>query len=181
MVKTFEHTKIIGRENITFGDPVWLDDFVLINARRKIVFGSYIHLAAFSSISGDGELYIGDFTGFSYGVRILLNDDSFDGSGLNNPCVPQEYRIKAFDNPLTIIGSHCLIGANSVIYPDITLGNGCSVGALSFVKDSFPPFSVIAGIPARFIKKRESKQIKKFEHQMIERGLYTESKQGAIL
>lgn len=175
MLKTFEHTKIINLENITFGDHVWLDDFVLINAVGKIKIGNYVHLAAFTSVTGEGNLIIGDFAGFSYGVRILLNDDPFSGInlGLNNPTVPQEYRIKAFENPTTTIGKHCLIGANSVIYPGVTLGEGCSVGTLSFVKKSFPPWSVIAGIPARYIKRRESSKIKEFEREITNR-MYNE-------
>lgn len=53
-VKTFEYTKIIGLENIEFGENVIIDDFVLIYAKEKIKIGNFVHIASFSSISGGG-------------------------------------------------------------------------------------------------------------------------------
>ena len=51
------------------------------------------------------------------------------------------------------IGKDCLIGMNSVILPGTVLGNHVVVGANSTVKGTFPDYCVIAGSPARIIKK----------------------------
>ena len=51
------------------------------------------------------------------------------------------------------IGDDVWIGANSIIMDDV--GNGSVVGAGSVVTDEIEPYSVVAGNPARFIKKRE--------------------------
>lgn len=51
------------------------------------------------------------------------------------------------------IGKNCLIGMNSVILPGTVLGNHNVVGANSVVKGVFPDYVVIAGIPAKVIKK----------------------------
>ena len=53
------------------------------------------------------------------------------------------------------IGKNCLIGMNSVIMDNVELGEECIVGALSFVKSGkkFPPRSLLAGNPAKIIKK----------------------------
>jgi phenylacetic acid degradation protein/carnitine operon protein CaiE len=52
------------------------------------------------------------------------------------------------------IGPNCLVGMNAVVMDHVVLGEGCIVGALSFVKEGeeVPPRSLIAGQPARFIR-----------------------------
>jgi len=54
--------------------------------------------------------------------------------------------------PVTI-GDHSWIGANSVIMPGVFLGKFCVVAANSFVNKSFDDYSVIAGNPAKLIRK----------------------------
>lgn len=55
------------------------------------------------------------------------------------------------------VGEDCWIGGNAIILPGITIGRGSVVGAGSVVTKSVPPFTVVAGNPARFIRKVESK------------------------
>ncbi|MBL7124605.1 MAG: acyltransferase [Dehalococcoidales bacterium] len=47
----------------------------------------------------------------------------------------------------------CKIGANSVIMPNITIGENAVVGANSFVNKSIPDNEVWAGTPAKRLKK----------------------------
>jgi len=53
------------------------------------------------------------------------------------------------------IGKNCLIGMNAVVMDHVQLGDESIVGALSFVKEGeqFPRRSLVAGSPARLIKK----------------------------
>ncbi len=52
-----------------------------------------------------------------------------------------------------IIGSDCFIGANSIILKGTVLGKNCVVGAGSVVSGSWPDNSIIAGNPAKLIRK----------------------------
>ncbi len=53
-----------------------------------------------------------------------------------------------------VIGKNCLVGMNAVIMDNVTLGNECIVGALSFIKadETFEARSLIVGNPAKKIK-----------------------------
>ena len=50
------------------------------------------------------------------------------------------------------------IGMNAVILPGITVGRGSIVGAGAVVTRDVPPFSIVAGVPARVIGTRTNDQ-----------------------
>lgn len=52
------------------------------------------------------------------------------------------------------IGSQCYIGANSTILPGITIGDGAIVGAGAVVTRDVDPMTVVAGNPARILKRK---------------------------
>jgi ubiquinone/menaquinone biosynthesis C-methylase UbiE len=64
--------------------------------------------------------------------------------------------------PVTI-GNDSWIGANSIIMPNVTLGEFCVVASNSFVNKSFPPFSIIGGTPARLIRNFTATEIEKMK------------------
>jgi acetyltransferase-like isoleucine patch superfamily enzyme len=51
------------------------------------------------------------------------------------------------------IGDRCWIGSNSYISSGVEIGSDCVIGANSVVTKSFPSFTVIAGSPARVVRK----------------------------
>lgn len=59
------------------------------------------------------------------------------------------------------IGNHCWIGAFSMIMPGVELGDFCIVAANSFVKTSFPAYSIIGGTPAKLIRTMTNTEIAK--------------------
>jgi maltose O-acetyltransferase len=59
-----------------------------------------------------------------------------------------------------IIEDGCFIGSHSYIRENVHLGKNCVVGANSVVTRSFPKNCVIAGNPARFVKKRNNKLVR---------------------
>ena len=142
-VKTFEYTKIVGIENIVFGRNVIIDDFVFIMAVNKITIGNYVHIACFSSITGGDELVVGDYSAISQGCRILTATDDFKEWGFGNSTVPSRFR-NARRAPIRI-GRFCIVGANSVVLPGVTIGEGATVGACSVITKDLEPWGIYLG------------------------------------
>ena len=162
-VKTFEFTKIIGLENITFGSPVILDDFVLIYAKNKITIGNYVHIGCFSSVTGGESVWIGDFAAVSQGCRILTGTDDFSGWGIGNSTVPEKFR-NTKREPIAI-GNFCIIGANTVVLPGVTIGEGAMVGAGSVVTRDLEPWGIYIG--NRKIRDRNKSEALKTHEEFI--------------
>lgn len=142
-VKTYEYTKIIGIENIEFGENIIIDDFVLIYAKSKMRIGNHVHIASFSSITGGEYFEIDDFSAVSQGCRILTGTDDFKDWGFGNSTIHEKYR-NTKRAPIRI-GKFCIVGANSVVLPGVTIGEGAMVGACSVVTKNLEPWGIYMG------------------------------------
>lgn len=142
-VRTFEFTKIMGLENIEFGKNIIIDDFTLIYATAPMKIGNYVHIASFTSITGGAELIIDDFVAISQGCRILTGTDDFVDWGFGNSTIDEKYR-NTKREPIKI-GKFCIVGANSVVLPGVTIGEGATVGAGSVVTKDLESWGVYIG------------------------------------
>jgi acetyltransferase-like isoleucine patch superfamily enzyme len=161
--------KITSPEVISIGDSVIIDDFVLFMGGQKSTLHSFIHIGSFSSITGGGELIMEDFSGLSSGVRIYTGNEDYTGGCLTNPAVPAPYRITI--RSFVHIGRHCIIGANSVVLPGVTIGEGAAVGANSLVLKDCKPWTIYAGSPCREIRTRPRDEIFRRE-ELLRKELY---------
>jgi len=164
--------KVVSPQTITIGDSVIVDDFVFLAGGSDTRIGSFVHIAAHGLIAGGGELVIEDFVGLSGGVRLYTGNDDYLGSCLTGPTVPAPWRVPIRGR--VVIHRHVVVGANTVILPDVELGEGCAVGAGSLVKQSCDPWTIYAGSPARPIKQRPKERILELEAE-LRRALYDES------
>lgn len=156
--------KIVFPERISVGNSVIIDDFVFVMGGQNTNIGSFVHIASFVSITGGGHFTIEDFAGISSGTRIFTGDDDYLGGSLTGPTVPAEYRtpVRSFVH----IKKHAIIGANSVILPGVTIGEGVAIGAGSLIKRDCEPWTIYVGSPAKAIKDRPSKKILELEEQL---------------
>ena len=67
-----------------------------------------------------------------------------------------ENRSATYGRPI-VLEDKVWIGINSTILPGVTIGYGAIVGAQSVVTRDVPPMTIVAGNPARIIKKIEVK------------------------
>lgn len=142
-VTTFEYTKIVGLDLIDFGENIIIDDFTLIYATAPMKIENNVHIGCFASITGGAELLIGEFTAISQGCRILTGTDDFVDWGFGNSTIDEKYR-NVKREPISI-GKFCIIGANSVVLPGVTIGEGAMVGAGSVVTKDLEPWGVYIG------------------------------------
>ncbi len=91
---------------------------------------------------------IGRYTMLAQNIQIIGSDHRFDIAG--TPCTfsgrPKLVKTK--------IGRDVWIGANSIIMCGITIGDGSIIAAGSVVTKDIPPYSIMGGIPAKFIRHR---------------------------
>ena len=114
------------------------------------------------------RLIIGKFCQIGAGVEFMMNGANHAMGGVST--FPF-YIFKGFSQdapsldklPIkgdTVVGNDVWIGQNSLILPGAKIGNGVIIGANSVVGGEIPPYSIVAGNPARLVRKR-------FDDEMI--------------
>ena len=146
-----DKASIYEPEKIKLGDYARIDDFCVLSG--KINIGRNVHLAVFCNIAGGEEgVFIGDFSGLAYACHVFSQSDDYSGETLTNPTIPDKYKNEC--KAKVVIKKHCIVGANSVIFPGVTLAVGTAVGAVSVVTKPTQEWSVYFGNPAKRIKSR---------------------------
>ena len=162
----WDKAKIVLPETIEIGNKVTIDDFCYIAGSKtsQTIFGDFVHIASHAFIGGSGELIMEDFTGLSGGSRIYTGNDQYMGECMTNVTVPEPYRIA--HRGYVHVKKHALIGAGAIILPDVTIGEGCIIGANSLVKKDCEPWTVYFGTPAVAIRMRPSGKILELEQEL---------------
>lgn len=57
-------------------------------------------------------------------------------------------------NPPVVVGNDVWIGANAILLPGVTVGDGAVIAAGAVVADDVEPYAIVGGVPAKIIKKR---------------------------
>ena len=138
----------VGRMSI--GDNVRIDDFCILSG--NITLGSNIHISAYVALYGAEGIVLEDYTGVSPRSTIYSAMDDFSGDYLIGPIHPEEYT--NVTGGKVLVKKHSQIGANCVIFPDLTIEEGVVVGACSLVRHSLAPWTIYAGIPCVKLKDR---------------------------
>jgi dTDP-4-amino-4,6-dideoxy-D-glucose acyltransferase len=143
---------IYNPRNLILHDHIRIDDFTIISCKGLVEIFNYVHIGSACSITSTTKIIISEFCGISSGTKIFGGCDDFSGKYLTNPTVPCEYtNVKKGD---IILEKHTIIGANSVILPNVILKEGTSIGALSLVNKSTKEWTIYAGCPIKSIKIR---------------------------
>lgn len=145
----------IQNPNITVGDFIYIADSEFES-----------HVTNFYPWSKD-KLIIGKFCQIATGVEFIMNDANhqmsavstfpfytLDGWDMEAP--------SASDMPFkgnTVIGNDVWIGQNAVILPGVNIGDGAIIGANSVVGSNIAPYTIVAGNPAKVIRKRFDEEL----------------------
>lgn len=122
----------------------------------------------FNSVNIAGGTVFGNYCSIAQNVKIFRANHPLNYFTLHplfyNPFFGY-VKTDQLDRPTLKIGHDVWIGESTIILPSVkTIGNGAVIGAGSIVTKDVPPYSVVAGNPAKVIKIRFSdEKIKKLE------------------
>ena len=143
-----ESVKIFNPAKVFLSSRIRIDCFCVISAGDEgIYIGNNVHISASAQIFGSGgRVTMEDFSGLSGRAAIYTASDDFSGEAMTNPTVPDRFR-KVTTGPVTL-RRHVLVGSGAIILPNVTVGFGAAVGALSLVRSDVNDHEIVAGIPA---------------------------------
>lgn len=129
---------------------------VIITYPHNIYIGKEVSVAPNVRLgaSSHGSINIGDRCAIAYGTRIVTTT--------HDPNVLPVSRV-GINKPVNI-GEDVWIGTAAIILPGVTIHDGAIVAAGAVVANDVPPDCMVGGVPARLIKKLESRE------KRLERG-----------
>lgn len=158
---------ILGAANISVGHYSRIDAFcVLSGGAGELKIGRNVHIGAHSTVMGEAAIVLEDFSGLSVRCSLFSSNEDYSGKSLTNPAVPRRFR--GVTNGPVRVGAHAIIGAGAVVLPNVVIGAGSAVGALSLLRHSIPEFSIAVGNPAKVIGKRSREHVQLAETYLAE-------------
>ena len=129
----------------SLGDYSVIESFACINnAVGDVVIGDHTRIGLHNTIIGPVD--IGNHVNLAQGITVTALNHNFSDT---NKRIDEQ---GVSTNPVTI-EDDVWVGANAVILPGVTIGEHCVVAAGAIVTKDVPPHSLVAGVPAKVIKK----------------------------
>lgn len=139
---------ILVGKNFSAGQGLWLH---AITSDSKLILGDNINISDWTHIAALDTVVIE--SGCLIGSRVLITDHSHGStSDLRN-----DFHILPNKRPLLSkgpvkIGKNVWIGDGVVILPNVNIGEGSVIAANSVVNRDVPPYSLVAGSPAKVVR-----------------------------
>lgn len=147
---------IKGRQYIAIGADTRILDHFRVQAideyagqrySPSVIIGNNIYIGREAYFTAIDRIEIGD--GCVLSDYVYITDEMHGIAPDGGPIMEQPLLSKG---PVKI-GRRCFLGFRAAILPGVTLGDHCVVGSAAVVTRSFPAFSMIAGSPARLVKR----------------------------
>lgn len=148
-----------------------VEDFSQLHIGQGVFFSSFSSITVMDLVKErrDAFLRIGDRTSIgdncdlrAAGGKIIIGDDCLVAQYVSiistNHLISKDIPIAQADWDRTKnfinIGNDVWIGAHAVILPGVSIGNGAIIAAGSVVSQNVDEYTIVAGVPARFLRKR---------------------------
>ncbi|MBC8450477.1 MAG: acyltransferase [Chloroflexi bacterium] len=113
-----------------------------------IKIGRHCLISEYNVLRGQGGITIGDNVYTAPLVQMLAVDHVYDDP--TRPIIEQGITAQGI-----IIEDNAWIGAGAIILDGVRVGKGAVVGAGAVVAEDVPPHTVVAGVPAKVVKRIE--------------------------
>ena len=146
-----------GGVEIQRGASTYLGTMFDVGPKGRVRLGEFA-LVHGAHIICDQEISIGDYALISWNVVLmdsyrLSRDPRLRRRELELVSSRADRRLSAQTPPKPIrIERNVWIGFDACILPGVTIGEGAIVGTRSVVREDVPPFTIVAGNPARIIR-----------------------------
>lgn len=148
-----KYARFYNPELISLGDNVRIDDFCILSG--NIIIGDFVHLSAYCTFYGKNSIEIKNYCGTSPRTTIYSQTDDFSGNFLIGPM--HETSLTNVTGGKVVLNEFVQLGANTIVFPNVVIGEGSVTGAFSLVTKSIEGWGIYAGIPAVRIKDRSKK------------------------
>ena len=129
----------------SLGNYSVIESFACINnAVGDVIIGDHTRIGLHNTIIGPVD--IGSHVNLAQGITVTALNHNFSDT---NKRIDEQ---GVSTNPVTI-EDDVWVGANAVILPGVTIGEHSVVAAGAIVTKDVPPHSLVAGVPAKVIKK----------------------------
>ena len=123
-----------------------------VNIESNATFSSKVTLEDYSGIGINAKIYgtchIGRYVMMGTDVTIITRNHRFDRTDI--PMMEQGFE----EERPVYIGNDVWIGDRVLIFPGVHIGDGSIIAAGAVVTKDVPPYSIVAGVPARKIRDR---------------------------
>ena len=119
------------------------------NSYPEMMLGNDISLGEYSHISCARKIIIGD--GLLTGRFVLITDNAH-GRNTTHELEIQPLLREVYSPGAITIGRNVWIGDKATILPNVNIGDGAVIAANAVVVKDVPPYSVVAGCPAKVVK-----------------------------
>lgn len=132
----------------------------LATVKGKVSIGKYSYVSSYADIRGIGSATrIGNYCSVARGVKIMSAGQVHSLDSIST--FPFYLIDRALDRAdfMTskgdvVIGNDVWIGADAIIMPGVKVGDGAVIGAGAVVTRDVEAFQIVAGVPARPVRKR---------------------------
>lgn len=146
-----------GGKYISIGKNVLIGRHIVITAwdntglekKPELIIEDNVEIGDYSHITCANKITI--CSGVLTGKRILITDNSHGEFSLEQLRIDPKLRPVISKGPV-YIGKNVWIGEKASIMPGVTVGEGAIIGANAVVTKDVPPYTLVAGTPAKIIK-----------------------------
>ena len=137
-------------QNIAIGNNVYIGHYTILKGyhKNKFSIGNNVWIGQGCFFHSSGGIKIGNNVGIGPGVKVVTSFHRLDE--LDKPILHSGIAFAP-----VVIEDGCDIGTGAILLAGVCVGRGAQVGAGAVVTCDVPAYAIVAGVPAKVLRKRK--------------------------